>query len=132
MTKKAKGIVKPDFSRERGQKLDLSDMFAASMGTGTGGLVAGPGENLEGARLLPLDLIAHNPYQARQAFDLSALQELANSIAEHGVIEPVIVRRSDAAEERYEIVAGERRYRAAMLAEQEAIPARIMELDAQQ
>jgi ParB-like chromosome segregation protein Spo0J len=44
----------------------------------------------------------------------------------------VIVRRSDAADERYEIVAGERRYRAAMLAEQEAIPARIMELDAQQ
>lgn len=129
MTKRAKGIVKPDFSRERDQKLDLSEMFAASMATQVIGADGGPGKSMEGARLLPLDLIDHNPHQSRQAFDMDTLEELAGSIREHGVIEPVIVRENDG---RYEIVAGERRYRAAMIAEQETIPARIMELDARQ
>jgi ParB/RepB/Spo0J family partition protein len=129
MSKGAKGIVKPDFSRTRDQKLDLSAMFAASMATEEVGADGQPGRTMEGARLLPLDLIDHNPYQARQAFDVEALQELADSIREHGVIEPVIVRP---VEGRYELVAGERRYRAAIMAEQETIPARIMALDAQQ
>lgn len=129
MSKGAKGIVKPDFSRTRDQKLDLSEMFAASMSTERADADGRPGLAMEGARLLPLDLIDHNPYQARQAFDVEALQELADSIREHGVIEPIIVRP---VEERYELVAGERRYRAALIAEQEVIPARIMALDAQQ
>jgi ParB/RepB/Spo0J family partition protein len=129
MSRKGKGIVRPDFSRERDQKLDLSDMFAASMATRALAPDGQPGTSLEGARTLPLALIDHNPYQSRQVFDLDALQELADSISEHGVIEPVIVRPN---EERYEIVAGERRYRAALLAGQESIPARIMELDATQ
>lgn len=85
-----------------------------------------PGMELDDARRLPLDLIDHNPYQSRQAFDVAALQELADSIHEHGVIEPIIVRPTEG---RYEIVAGERRYRAAVMAEQETIPARIMEMD---
>src|SRR6476660_3358183 len=57
---------------------------------------------------LPLDVIDHNPYQARQAFSMASLEELGESIREHGVIEPIIVRPIG---ERYEIVAGERRYR---------------------
>ena len=129
MSKRDKGIVKPDFSRERDRKLDLSEMFAASMSTRVTDADGGPGESMEGARVLPLDLIDHNPYQSRQAFDLDSLRELADSIREHGVIEPVIVRPNEG---RYEIVAGERRYRAAVIAEQESIPARIMELDARQ
>ena len=129
MSKGAKGIVKPDFSRTRDQKLDLSAMFAASMATEEGEADGQPGRMMEGARLLPVELIDHNPYQARQAFDVEALQELADSIGEHGVIEPVIVRP---VEGRYELVAGERRYRAAIMAEQEVIPARIMALNAQQ
>ena len=75
---------------------------------------------------LALDRIDHNPQQARQAFDMSSLEELAASIREHGVIEPIIVRPMD---DRYQIVAGERRYRAATIAGQERIPARIMDLD---
>ena len=129
MSKRDKGIVKPDFSRERDRTLDLSEMFAASMSTRVTDADGGPGESMEGARVLPLDLIDHNPYQSRQAFDLDSLRELADSIREHGVIEPVIVRPNEG---RYEIVAGERRYRAAVIAEQESIPARIMELDAHQ
>lgn len=129
MSKRAKEVVRPDFTRGRDQKLDLSEMFAAGMATEALDADGEPGKRMEGARLLPLDLIDHNPYQARQAFDVEALQELADSIREHGVIEPIIVRLVD---ERYEIVAGERRYRAAILAEQKAIPASIMELDARQ
>lgn len=85
-----------------------------------------PGSPLSGARDLPLTLIDHNPYQARQAFNPHSLEELANSIREQGVIEPIIVRPAGA---RFEIVAGERRYRASLMAEQTTIPARIMELD---
>jgi ParB/RepB/Spo0J family partition protein len=129
MTRKSKGIVRPDFSRERDRKLDLSEMFASSMSTQIAGADGRPGATMEDARLLPLELIDHNPYQARQTFDLESLRELADSISEHGVIEPVIVRANEG---RYEIVAGERRYRAAIMAEQETIPARIMDLDARQ
>ncbi len=85
-----------------------------------------PGMEMQDARLLPLDLIDHNPYQARQAFDVDALQELAESIREHGVIEPIIVRPMEG---RYEIVAGERRYRAGLIAELSHIPARVMDVD---
>jgi len=85
-----------------------------------------PGSPLSGARDLPLTLIDHNPYQARQAFNPHSLEELADSIREQGVIEPIIVRQVGA---RFEIVAGERRYRASLMAEQTTIPARIMELD---
>jgi ParB/RepB/Spo0J family partition protein len=88
-----------------------------------------PGMEMQDARLLPLDLIDHNPYQARQVFDAAALEELADSIREHGVLEPILVRPSDG---RYEIVAGERRYRAALIAEHETIPTRIMEMDSKQ
>ena len=132
MTKKARDIVRPDFSRERDRKLDLSEMFAASMSEQAIDADDQPGMTMEGARLLPIDLVDHNPYQARQVFDVDALQELADSIREHGVIEPVIVRPSETHDGRYEIVAGERRYRAALQAEQESIPARIMQLDARQ
>ncbi len=88
-----------------------------------------PGQPTVGARDLPLDVIDPNPYQARQAFNAGGLQELAESIREHGVLEPILVRPVGA---RYEIVAGERRYRASVIAGQNTIAARIMELDNQQ
>ncbi|MEO8286513.1 MAG: ParB/RepB/Spo0J family partition protein [Chloroflexota bacterium] len=99
--------------------VSLDEMFARSASS-TGSLPGAAGD------VLPLDAIDHNPYQARQAFSPGSLQELADSIREHGVIEPIIVRPCG---ERYEIVAGERRYRAALLAEQTHIPARVMPLD---
>jgi ParB/RepB/Spo0J family partition protein len=81
---------------------------------------------LKGARLVRLDLIDPNPAQSRQSFDPAALDELAASIAAQGVIEPIIVRRTG---DRYQVVAGERRTRAAVLAGLEAIPAIIRDLD---
>jgi ParB/RepB/Spo0J family partition protein len=89
---------------------------------------SGPDTSLD-VKELRLDEIDPNPRQARQAFNLETLAELADSIREHGVIEPIVVRPTGS---RYEIVAGERRYRAASLARLATIPARIMHLDTEQ
>ncbi len=69
--------------------------------------------------------IRPNPYQPRTDFDEEKLRELATSIEEHGVIQPIVVRRRD--DESFELVAGERRLRAAKLAGLEVIPAVIGE-----
>jgi ParB family chromosome partitioning protein len=74
---------------------------------------------------LPLDQVFPNPNQPRKYFDQEALQELANSIRERGVMEPIIVRPKDG---RYEIVAGERRYRASRLAGMTEIPVVVREM----
>jgi len=74
---------------------------------------------------LSLDLIVANPNQPRKMFDEKALQELAASISERGVMEPIVVRPKDG---KYEIVAGERRYRASKLAGLTEIPAVVREL----
>ncbi|MBI3912181.1 MAG: ParB/RepB/Spo0J family partition protein [Armatimonadetes bacterium] len=74
---------------------------------------------------LPLDQIVPNPNQPRKYFDEAALQELAASIRERGVMEPIVVRPKN---DHYEIVAGERRYRASRIAGLAEIPAVIKEL----
>ncbi len=83
-----------------------------------------PGSELPGARLLPLDLIDPNPTQSRQVFDEAALGELANSIQQHGVLEPILVYPQA---DRYLVIAGERRTRAARIAGLTDIPALIRE-----
>jgi ParB family transcriptional regulator, chromosome partitioning protein len=83
-----------------------------------------------GARFIPLALIHRNPHQPRKHFDETELAELADSVRARGVLQPILVRPvSGAAEERYEIVAGERRWRAAQRAGLHEIPAVIRELD---
>lgn len=72
---------------------------------------------------LPLDEIEPSPYQARQTFDETELQGLAQSIRENGLLQPISVRRRG--DGRYELIAGERRLRACRLAGLERIPAII-------
>ena len=71
---------------------------------------------------IPLKELRPNPYQPRKTFDEESLNELASSIKEHGVFQPIIVKKSIKG---YEIIAGERRYRASLLAGKETIPAII-------
>ncbi len=78
---------------------------------------------------IPLSEIRSNPYQPRIHFDEEALNELASSIKEHGVLEPIIVKKSIKG---YEIVAGERRTRASKLAGKDKIPAIIKDFDDRQ
>ena len=80
-----------------------------------------------GPRSLPIDLVQRNPSQPRKHFDEGDLTELAGSIKTHGVLQPILVR--PIAEGRYEIVAGERRWRAAQRAGLHAIPAVIRDLN---
>ena len=76
---------------------------------------------------VPLDEITVNPNQPRREFDQEALQELADSIAEIGIIQPITLRKTD--EDKYQIIAGERRYRASILAGKSTIPAYIRTAD---
>lgn len=76
-----------------------------------------------------LDQLRPNPYQPRKEFDPNAIEELKNSILEHGVVQPIIIRKSLRG---YEIIAGERRYRASIEAGLETIPAVVKDFsDAQ-
>ena len=76
---------------------------------------------------IALDQIRPNPYQPRKHFDELALQELADSIKQSGVFQPVILRKSMI--KGYELIAGERRVRASRLAGKETIPAIVRQLD---
>lgn len=76
---------------------------------------------------IELAKIKVNPNQPRREFDLVALQELADSIAEIGIIQPVTLRKID--EDQYQLIAGERRFRASQLAGMETIPAYIRTAD---
>ncbi len=82
------------------------------------------------ARLLPVDLIQPGTYQPRQIFDATAMQQMADSVAKNGVMEPIVVR--PIANGRFEIVAGERRWRGTRIAKLAAIPAMIRELTTMQ
>lgn len=75
---------------------------------------------------IPISLIDPNPDQPRRAFPEASLQELAESIRAGGMVQPVLVRRADA---RYQLVVGERRWRAARLAGLESIPAVVRDLN---
>lgn len=90
-------------------------------------LAAAPQEQREDLRQLPLEVIAANPHQPRRQFDEETLVALAESIKARGVIQPVLVRPMPGG--RYELVAGERRWRAAQIAELDTIPAIVRQHD---
>lgn len=88
-----------------------------------------PGSELEtGGELLeiPVDSIFPSPLQPREDFDEAALEELVSSVRQHGLVQPVLVRPHG---QNYELIAGERRWRAAQLAGIEKIPALIKDLE---
>jgi ParB family chromosome partitioning protein len=82
----------------------------------------------DGARTLPIELIRPNPDQPRKTITESELEALSESIAEKGVVQPILVRPIKGEGEAYEIVAGERRWRAAQKARLHDIPALVREL----
>ena len=78
---------------------------------------------------IPVDLIEPNPFQPRMSFDQEALEELAESIKTLGLIQPITVRRKD--DGRYQIISGERRFRASRLSGMDMIPAYIRDTNDQ-
>lgn len=78
-------------------------------------------------RLVPIEHVARNPRNPRRQFDPADLEDLSRSIRQHGIVQPVVVRRVD--QNRYEIIAGERRWRAAQLAGLIEIPVLQRDVD---
>ncbi|AOV06361.1 ParB/RepB/Spo0J family partition protein [Sporosarcina ureilytica] len=100
--------------------------MAKGLGKGINALF--PGESLikaETVEQLHVKSIKPNPYQPRKVFDEVAIEELSDSIKEHGILQPIIVRKTGTS---YEIVAGERRFRAAKLVGLDEIPAIVRRL----
>jgi ParB family chromosome partitioning protein len=97
------------------------------LGRGLNALIPSAAPGQTGLMQLGLGSIVPNPRQPRGHFDQEQLEELALSLREIGVLQPILVRPID--EDRYEIIAGERRYRAARLAGLEEIPAIVRQTD---
>ena len=113
-------------------------MKSKGLGRGLSALMADvhlDGEEQEGApapqpeRLLPIESLAPNPEQPRRRFDPEHLADLTSSIAARGILQPLIVRPRAHGEAAYEIVAGERRWRAAQAAQLHEVPVIIRDLD---
>jgi ParB family chromosome partitioning protein len=83
----------------------------------------------KGVATYAVDLLAPSPLQPRRHFDDTALAELAESIAEKGVLQPLLIRPDPARAGRYEIIAGERRWRAAQRAQVHEVPAILRTMD---
>jgi ParB family chromosome partitioning protein len=81
-----------------------------------------------GVRQIPLDLLEPNPFQPRTVIDPAALAELTQSVRAHGILQPLLVRPHPSASDRFQIVAGERRWRAAGAAELHEVPALVQAL----
>ncbi|MCC0037200.1 MAG: ParB/RepB/Spo0J family partition protein [Hoeflea sp.] len=78
-------------------------------------------------RTVPIEHVSRNPRNPRRSFDPADLEDLSRSIRQHGIVQPVMVRR--AGEDRYEIIAGERRWRAAQMAGLVDIPVIVRDVD---
>ena len=89
-------------------------------------------DRVRASKQVPVGNIHPNPKQPRRHFDTEAIQELADSIRENGILQPIVVRRHPERPSDFEIVAGERRWRAAQLAQLHDVPVIIRELSDQQ
>ncbi len=118
-------MARPDFRSQAAQRLseerELSPQIISLLSPDP------HGKGHTSVRTVPLDRIDPNPQQPRMTFDEDTLRELAASITEHGVLQPILIRPGD--EGRYQLVAGERRWRAARIAGLREIPALIEEID---
>jgi len=114
------------------KKKGLGRGLTALLGNSDVDAMIEPASNNE-LRTIDVDLIERGPWQPREHFDEDALQELANSIASQGVVQPIVVRKKGNVDgtDRFEIVAGERRWRATQKAGLSTIPVVIKTFDDQ-
>ena len=105
------------------------DATKPRLGRGLDALISGDNGSGHGAARLEVGRIQQNPYQPRKQFDDDELMQLAESIKEHGVLQPLVVRASG---ETFQLIAGERRLKAAQLAGLAEVPVHFVEFDDQQ
>jgi ParB family chromosome partitioning protein len=106
-------------------------MTRKALGRGLNALLQTVESTTTGLEQVRLDRIDPSPFQPRRDFPEDALAELANSIRASGVVQPILLRRSALAGDRYQLVVGERRWRASRLAGLETVPAIIRDLSDQ-
>jgi|GEM_PF-41626 len=85
-----------------------------------------------GSDEISLELIERNPFQPRRDFDQASIDELADSIRKHGLLQPLLVRAKPDGEAGYQLIAGERRWRAAQQVGMETVPCRVIEFEDRQ
>ena len=110
---------KPTKGLGRGLSSLLGDANAASTSSATAPLTQAASSSdvrPNEIRVVPVEWINPGPWQPRRVFDKGALEELAQSMAENGIIQPILVRPNPQKEGRYQLIAGERRWRAAQMA----------------
>jgi len=103
-------------------------MTRKALGRGLSALLQTVESATAGLEQVRIDSIDPNPFQPRHAFPENSLAELADSIRVSGVVQPILLRRAPSAEGRYQLVLGERRWRAAGIAGLETVPAMVREL----
>ncbi len=112
----------------------VEDANRSRLGRGLAALIGDVGEEtaavdrVRSTRKVPIAFIRANPRNPRRVFQEEELQELADSIRERGIIQPIVVRAVAGAVDAYEIVAGERRWRAAQRAELHEVPIHLVEV----
>lgn len=103
----------------QGKRKSLGRGLGALLGDGAGALDDVQSASNENNKMISIDLLSASPFQPRKEFDKEALASLAESIKEKGVLQPLLVRKKG---DRYEIIAGERRFRASKLAGIKEVP----------
>ena len=104
--------------------------FKSKKGLGRGlSSLIGDSEVSENKTLISISSIIRNKYQPRKNFEKESLEELTNSIRERGIIQPIILRKSEEQDDKFEIVAGERRWQAAQNAGLHDVPAVVIKAD---
>ena len=108
----------------------MMNPFKSKKGLGRGlSSLIGDSQSSEAKTKISISSIIRNKYQPRKKFDKESLEELSNSIKQRGIIQPIVVRRSEDQDGKYEIVAGERRWQAAQTAGLHDVPAIVIEAD---
>ena len=106
----------------------MADEARSRLGRGLASLIGDVGgeaahvDRPRNPRKVPIEFLKPNPRNPRRTFSDAELGELASSVKQHGVIQPIVVRPVKGAQDRYEIIAGERRWRAAQLAGLHEVP----------
>ena len=104
--------------------------FKSKKGLGRGlSSLIGDSEKIDDKKNISISSLVRNKYQPRKKFDEISLEELTNSIRERGIIQPIIVRPSSDEEDKFEIIAGERRWQAAQYAGLHEVPVVVINVD---
>ena len=120
----------PIIKKKGGLGKGLGALLGSEVNYATGEAINTPLQQVNHIAEIAIEYIQTNPFQPREHFDAEALQELAESIKVHGIIQPITLRRLS--EKEYQLISGERRFQASKLAGLESIPAYIRTANDQQ